>query len=172
MWFIFLSWISVGTHPHEAILNDSVIAFEPSVKGCFSAIEFICLILIFFFFCFVPVYKLRSLLVQKQLSSKPGGIKQMLKWKLELCKAAFFFFFNELCQAWARVSYNLKSQSRVVTKPRPRQHGTLTNGVWRVWKELSVTANSFSGASHPVPCCAVRWDGEVGGLAKVEVNLW
>lgn len=48
MWFIFLSQLSVGTHPHEAILNDSVITFEPLAKGCFSEIEFIYLILIFF----------------------------------------------------------------------------------------------------------------------------
>lgn len=76
MRFIFLSQLSVGTHPHEAILNDSVITFEPLAKGCFSAIEFICLIL---FFCFVSVCKLRSPPVQIQLSSKPGGEKQMLK---------------------------------------------------------------------------------------------
>lgn len=75
MWFIFLSQLSVGTHPHEAILNDGVVTSEPLVTGCFSAIEFICLILIFF--CFVSVNKLKSLPVQ--LASKPGGVKKMLK---------------------------------------------------------------------------------------------
>lgn len=44
MWFIFLSRLSIGTHPHEAILSGGAITFEPLVKGHFSAIEFICLI--------------------------------------------------------------------------------------------------------------------------------
>lgn len=90
MWFIFLWWLSGGTHPHEAVLNDGVITFEPLVKGWFSAIEFVCLI---WNFCFVAVYKLRSLPVQTQLSCKPGGDEMKIRTVQRLGLFFYFFYF-------------------------------------------------------------------------------
>lgn len=130
MWFIFPSWLSGGTHPQEAALNDCVITFEPLVKGWFSAIEFRCLI---WNFCFVAVYKLRSLPVQTQLSSKPGGVEMKIRTVLRFFPFSSFFFlmrsvrhgleFAATCKLSPESQQNLNS-SRV---PRPWQCEILVN---------------------------------------------